>query len=37
MPAAVFVVRAVVADFIRDWTEVTRARESFVIAETFPA
>ena len=26
-----------IADFDRDWPEVTRTRESFVIAETFPA
>jgi hypothetical protein len=29
--------KRLIADFDRDWPEVTRTRESFVIAETFPA
>ena len=29
--------RRLIADFNRDWPEVTRTRESFVIAETSPA
>jgi hypothetical protein len=29
--------KRLIADFNRDWPDVTRTRESFVIAETFPA
>jgi len=36
-PAAYFVVRAIVADFNRDWPEVTRSRETLVLAQEFGA
>jgi len=42
MPVAYFVVRAtemkrLIADFNRDWPDVTRTRETLVLAEEFGA